>query len=109
MLYDIQPSRERVRQNILLASNLRQTQQLQELLCIYAFQQEAYGILSQNNDIEKIFIDGIFKIVAKLDSEDIIKLVAKLKAIGDKYNIDFIAAANTLPTDLPKEIADVLI
>lgn len=68
-----------------------------------------YGILSQNNDIEKIFIDGIFKIVAKLDSEDIIKLVAKLKAIGDKYNIDFIAAANTLPTDLPKEIADVLI
>ena len=68
-----------------------------------------YGILSQNSDIEKIFIDGIFKIVAKLDSEDIIKLVAKLKAIGDKYNIDFVAAANTLPTDLPKEIADVLI
>ncbi len=68
-----------------------------------------YGILSQNSDIEKIFIDGMFKIVEKLDSEDIIKLVAKLKAIGDKYGIDFIAAANTLPTDLPKEIADVLI
>lgn len=68
-----------------------------------------YGILSQNSDIEKIFIDGIFKIVQKLDSEDVIKLVAKFKAIGDKYNIDFIAAANTLPTELPKEIADVLI
>ncbi len=68
-----------------------------------------YGILSQNSDIESIFIDGIFKIVEKLNSEDIIKLVAKLKSMGDKYNIDFIITANTLPTELPKEIADVLI
>lgn len=68
-----------------------------------------YGILSQNSDIEKIFIDGIFKIVEKLDSEDIIKLVAKLKAIGEKYGIDFTISANTLPTELPKEIADILI
>ena len=68
-----------------------------------------YGILSQNSDINKIYIDGIFKIVQKLDSEDIIKLVAKFKAIGDKYGIDFICTANTLPADLPKEIADVLI
>lgn len=68
-----------------------------------------YGILSQNSDIEAIYIDGIFKIVEKLNSEDIIKLVAKLKSMGDKYNIDFIITANTLPADLPKEIADVLI
>ncbi len=68
-----------------------------------------YGILSQNSDIEKIFIDGIFKIVEKLDSEDIIKLVAKLKAMGDKYGIDFTISANTLPTELPKEIAGILI
>lgn len=68
-----------------------------------------YGILSQNSDIESIFIDGIFKIVEKLNSEDIIKLVAKFKSMGDKYGIDFIITANTLPTELPKEIADVLI
>ncbi len=68
-----------------------------------------YGILSQNSDIDTIFIDGIFKIVEKLDSEDIIKLVAKLKSIGDKNSINFTIAANTLPADLPKEIADVLI
>ncbi len=68
-----------------------------------------YGILSQNSDIEKIFIDGIYKIVEKLDKEDIIKLMTKLKAISDKYNIDFIISANTNPKDLPKEIADLLI
>lgn len=68
-----------------------------------------YGIMSQNSDIEEIFIDGIFKIVEKLSSEDIIKLVAKFKAMGDKYNINFIISANTVPAELPKEIADVLI
>lgn len=68
-----------------------------------------YGILSQNNDIEKIFIDGLFNIIEKLNSEDIIKLVVKFKTIGEKYNIDFVATANTLPTELPKEIANVII
>ncbi len=67
-----------------------------------------YGIISQNSDIEKIYIDGIFKIVSKMNSEDLIKLVTRFKAIGEKYGIDFIASANTLPTDLPKEIADVI-
>lgn len=67
-----------------------------------------YGIISQNNDIEKIYIDGIFKIVSKMNSEDLIKLVTRFKSIGEKYSIDFIASANTLPTDLPKEIADVI-
>lgn len=68
-----------------------------------------YGILSQNNDIEKIFIDGIYKIVEKLESEDMIRLMAKLKAIGEKYSIDFTVSANTNPADLPKEISDLLI
>ncbi len=67
-----------------------------------------YGILSQNGDIEKIYIDGIFKIVSKLSSEDFIKLVARLKSISEKYSIDFIASANALPAELPKEIADVI-
>ena len=66
-----------------------------------------YGMISQN-DIEKIFIDGIFKMVSKLNSEDFIKLVAKFKSISEKYSIDFIASANALPAELPKEIADVV-
>jgi hypothetical protein len=68
-----------------------------------------YGIFSQDNDIEKVFIDGIYKIVASLGSEDIIKLVSKLKEMSEKYNVDFVISANTNPADLPSEISDVLI
>lgn len=68
-----------------------------------------YGILSQNNDIEYIFIDGIYKIVEKLDDEDIIRLMTKLKNISEKYSIEFTISANTNPNDLPKEIAELLI
>lgn len=68
-----------------------------------------YGILSQNNDIEKIFIDGIYKIVEKLDNEDLIKLMTKLGTISDKYSIEFTISANTNPSDLPKEISNLLI
>jgi hypothetical protein len=68
-----------------------------------------YGIFSQDNDIEKVFIDGIYKIVASLGSEDIIKLVSKLKEMSEKYSVDFVISANTNPADLPSEISDVLI
>ncbi len=68
-----------------------------------------YGILSQDSDIEKIFIDGLYKIVNKLNNEDIIKLVAKLKEMSDKYNINFVISANVNPATLPAEISDVLI
>lgn len=68
-----------------------------------------YGILSQNSDIQKIYIDGIFSIIEKLNNEDLIKLVVKLKNMGDKYGIDFIASANKYPNEMPKEISDVIV
>lgn len=68
-----------------------------------------YGILSQNGDITQIYIDGIYKIVEKLDNEDLIKLMAKLKAVSEKYSVAFTISANTNPKDLPKEVSDLLI
>ncbi len=68
-----------------------------------------YGILSQNSDIEQIYIDGIYKVVEKLDNEDIIKLMTKLNTISKNYSLEFIISANTNPDALPKEIKDLLI
>lgn len=68
-----------------------------------------YGIFSQDNDIVKVFVDGIFKIVKKLDKEDIIKLMTKLKEISEAYSVDFVIAANTDDTEIPDEIKDLLI
>lgn len=63
-----------------------------------------YGIFSQNSDITKVFVDGIFKIVQSLGDEDLIKLVTRLDSMSKAYNVDFILAGNVDPADLPKEV-----
>ena len=68
-----------------------------------------YGIFSQDNDIVKVYVDGIFKIVKKLDNEDLIKLMSKLKEMSETYSVDFVIAANINEADIPSEIKDLLI
>lgn len=63
-----------------------------------------YGIFSQNSDITKVFVDGIFKIVQSLGYEDLIKLVTRLDSMSKAYNVDFVLAGNVDPADLPKEV-----
>ena len=64
----------------------------------------SYGIFSQNSDITKVFVDGIFKIVQSLGNEDLIKLVARLDSMSKAYNVDFVLAGNVDPAELPKEV-----
>ena len=61
-------------------------------------------IFSQNSDITKVFVDGIFKIVQSLGNEDLIKLVARLDSMSKAYNVDFVLAGNVDPAELPKEV-----
>ena len=63
-----------------------------------------YGIFSQNSDITKVFVDGIFKIVQSLGNEDLIKLVARLDSMSKAYNVDFVLSGNVDPAELPKEV-----
>ena len=63
-----------------------------------------YGIFSQNSDITKVFVDGIFKIVQSLGNEDLIKLVARLDSMSKAYNVDFVLAGNVDPAELPTEV-----
>ena len=63
-----------------------------------------YGIFSQNSDITKVFVDGIFKIVQSLGDEDLIKLVTRLDSMSKAYNVDFVLAGNVDPADLPKDV-----
>ena len=63
-----------------------------------------YGIFSQNSDITKVFVDGIFKIVQSLGDEDLIKLVTRLDSMSKAYNVDFVLAGNVDPADPPKEV-----
>ncbi|MBS4960956.1 MAG: twitching motility protein PilT [Clostridiales bacterium] len=47
------------------------------------------GILSQDGDIEKIYIDGVKNIVKKMDSDDLDAFLDSLEELSAKANVDF--------------------
>ncbi len=59
------------------------------------------GILSEDNDISEIFVDGLLK-QAHIDSiAESDALVSKLKAVSDKFDVRFIFSVNCTECDLP--------
>lgn len=47
------------------------------------------GIISQDHDLEKIYLDSFLKI-ARMNSTDIDRVIEKLSMISDKFNVDII-------------------
>lgn len=68
-----------------------------------------YGILSQDNDIEKIYIDGLYRMVKNLNNEDLIKLTSKFQKMSEKYTVEFVLSLTSKIDDLPKEIKELLL
>jgi len=67
------------------------------------------GILSQDNDITEVYIDGLTNVVNKLSSEDLIKLIAKLNMLSGSNSVDFIVGINSKKEDLPEEAKALLV
>jgi len=67
------------------------------------------GILSQDNDIEQIYIDGLHNIVKDLKAEDIAEFVKSLEGLSAENNVDFVfiisGNKDTLPEEVKKYIA----
>ena len=69
------------------------------------------GILSQNSDIEKVFIDGLGNIVRDIDNDGMVQFIHELEktcADRDEKNLDFTliisAPVDTLPEEIKKYI-----
>lgn len=61
------------------------------------------GILSQDHDIEKMYIDAILK-VAKLDKDGLTAVIKRLEAIGNKFHVHFTASVTLDASELDEEI-----
>lgn len=61
-----------------------------------------YGIISQDNDLEQMYLDSFLKI-AKLENDDITETLQKLERIGDTYNITFVLSVSVDANDLPED------
>lgn len=62
------------------------------------------GILSQDGDIEKIFIDGINNIVKGMQDEDLTAFIKETEKLSERNNVDFIIIVSTKTDALPEEI-----
>ncbi len=59
------------------------------------------GVLSEDNDITYIFVDGLLKMAHLEQISNSDELIDKLKAITDKFNVHLVASLNCQDNQLP--------
>lgn len=67
------------------------------------------GIISQDHDLELMFLDSFLKL-ACLEGEDISETIKKLETISEKYHVDFVLSVSLDIEELPENAKkDVII
>ena len=61
------------------------------------------GILSQNRDIEKIYIDGLKNIIKSLPTEDLVQFIESVEKLSDSASVDFTIIVSGLPESFPEK------
>ncbi|MDR1705639.1 MAG: hypothetical protein LBS19_13275 [Clostridiales bacterium] len=68
-----------------------------------------YGILSQDSDIESMYIDGLSNLVKSIDNDSLLKLKSRLDNIEKTHGVNFFATLNCDPGQLPEELKAVVV
>ncbi len=66
------------------------------------------GIISNDYDINKIYIDGLLKVM-KTDFDEIPKLIRKLENVSTKYEIDFFMTISCVKEQLHEDLHKYLV
>ena len=66
------------------------------------------GIVSQDHDLEQMFLDSFLKI-ACLENEDIAPVIEKLEKISQNYGIDFVLSVSMDESELPEALKSKII
>lgn len=61
------------------------------------------GLISQDHDLEAIFLDSFLKI-ANIENSDLLPTLEKLEHISNEFNIDFILSLSRNEADLPEPV-----
>lgn len=60
------------------------------------------GILSQNNDIEKIYLDSFLTLSHVDTNEGFCSIITKLDSLSDTFKVDFVLSVSKNEKDLPE-------
>jgi hypothetical protein len=67
-----------------------------------------YGIIANNYDIEKIYIDGLYNIMGS-ENDNVINFIDRIEWLSEKQTIDFVMTLSCNPKLLPDKIKKHLI
>jgi len=67
------------------------------------------GILSQDRDIEKIYIDSVSNIVKNINDADLITFIASLERVSKEANVEFIMIVSEKKESLPEKLQSYVI
>lgn len=68
-----------------------------------------YGILSQNGDIQKIFVDGLGNIIQELTPDDFVALCEILDRISNDYGVDFGIIYSAPISEVPEAVKKYIV
>ncbi|MDO4307745.1 MAG: twitching motility protein PilT [Eubacteriales bacterium] len=66
------------------------------------------GIISQDHDLEQIYLDSFLKI-AKLEEADVTSTLEQLDAIGTKFGISFVISISLDKEELPESFQEKVV
>lgn len=61
------------------------------------------GIMAMDYDLEKIYVDGIYKVM-KVEFNDMVYLIDSLKRISEKYEVEFYININYTMAEVPENL-----
>lgn len=66
------------------------------------------GIISQDHDLEAMYLDGFLKI-AKIEESDVSDTLKQLQVLSDAFSVDFVVSLSMDKNDVPQEFLDNII
>ena len=61
------------------------------------------GIISQDHDLQKMYLDSLMK-VAKVEADGVESILKKLEVVSEKFKIDFVISVSVKESDLSDEM-----
>lgn len=66
------------------------------------------GVVSQDNDLERMYLDSFIKI-SRITDEAFADVMARLKDMGEKYNVSFVLSVSKDEKELPESVKEMIL
>ena len=66
------------------------------------------GVVSQDNDLERMYLDSFIKI-SRVTDEAFADVMARPKDMGEKYNVSFVLSVSKDEKELPESVKEMIL